>query len=481
MTIPNEPELSTQNHTVDERARPRRTRPGRVLVVDDEPEIRRLVQEILEDEHYQVVTAENAAAARERYRDQRPDLVLLDIWMPDTDGITLLKEWSKAGSLEIPVIMMSGHGTVETAVEATRLGAYDFIEKPVSMGRLLVTIERALESEVLRRENLRLRGQAEPPAFLVGKSRVMQKLREDIERVAATDTWVLISGEQGGRAQAARFLHHHSARREQPIIEVSLAAVSTQDISMRLFGTETDGMVTPGSFEQANGGALVLSEIGELDNASQAQLLNVLEEKKFFRIGGHQPVVVDVRIIALTSKNLPQAIREGGFREDLYYRLNVVPLHIPPLREHCEDVPELVSFYLDWLVDHEQLSYRRFSTAALNGLRNHPWPGNVRELKNVVQRLLILNRDAEVTEAEAEQALGSTPAPLPVTIDTGTPTLFDQPLRSARDQFEKAYLEYHLARTGGNVAEVARLSEMERTHLYRKLKHLGVNPKSVKE
>jgi len=482
MTLPSETEVNTSQTALDESGvRHGRPHQDRILVVDDEPEIRRLVQEILEDEHYQVMTAKNAAEAREHYRDQRPDLVLLDIWMPDTDGISLLKEWSESGRLDIPIIMMSGHGTVETAVEATRLGAYDFIEKPVSLGKLLVTIERALESEVLRRENLRLRDQVEPPAFLVGKSEIMRKLREDIERVATTDSWVLIIGEQGnGKAQAARFLHGHSARREQPIIEISLAAVTSQDISLRLFGSEADGTVAAGSFEQANGGTLVLSEIGELDSSSQAQLLNVLEEKKFLRTGGRHSVSVDVRIIALTSQDLQKAAREGSFREDLYYRLNVVPLHIPPLREHREDVPELVNFYLDWLVDHEQLPYCRFTIAALNALRNHYWPGNIRELKNVVQRLLILNRSSEITETEVEQALGGQPQ-APSFTGPVPSALFELPLRSARDQFEKAYLEYHLGRTGGNVAEVARLSEMERTHLYRKLKHLGVNPKALKD
>ncbi|HYA36770.1 MAG TPA: sigma-54 dependent transcriptional regulator [Candidatus Methylomirabilis sp.] len=453
--------------------------PGYILVVDDEPDIRRLLQEILQDEHYKVVTAENARAARDAVRKQRPDLVLLDIWMPDTDGISLLREWATSGSLEMPVIMISGHGTVETAVEATRLGAYDFIEKPLSMGKLLLTVERALENDKLRRENLRLRRQAEPAATLIGKSPVMQQLRENIERIAATDAWVLIGGEAGsGKAVAARYLHAQSARKEHPFVEVSLAAVALAHVAAQLFGHEHRGAVTPGSFEQAAGGTLLLNEIAELDPAMQARLLDALEQKRFTRVGGHEPIELDVRILAASDQDLQQAVDDKRFREDLYYRLNVVPLRVPPLREHREDVPELINFYVNWMADNEHLAYRKFTTGALNLLRNYSWPGNVLELKNLVQRLLILHRGEEVTEAEVEQTFG---APAPVSAEAYPPTLMEMPLRDARELFEKAYLEHHLKRTGGNVAEVARLSGMERTHLYRKLKQLGVNPKPPKE
>ncbi len=453
--------------------------PGYILVVDDEPDIRRLVQEILEDEHYKVVTAENAKTAREAVRKQRPDLVLLDIWMPDTDGISLLREWSQSGNLEMPVIMISGHGTVETAVEATRLGAYDFIEKPLSMGKLLVTVERALENDKLRRENLRLRRQTEPATTLIGKSLLMQQLRESIERIAATDAWVLVSGEAGsGKAVAARYLHAHSGRKDAPFVEVSLAAIAPQQVAALLFGQELKGAIKPGSFEQAAGGTLLLNEINDLDSATQARLLDALEQKHFIRVGGHVTIGMDVRIIAASDQDLQKAVEEKRFREDLYYRLNVVPLRVPSLREHHEDVPELINFYVNWMADNEHLPYRKFTTGALNLLRNYSWPGNVLELRNMVQRLLILNRGEEVTEAEVEQTLGT---PAPVSAEAYPPTLMEMPLRDAREQFEKAYLEHHLKRTGGNVAEVARMSGMERTHLYRKLKQLGVNPKPPKE
>jgi DNA-binding NtrC family response regulator len=475
------PVESRETRAPDEETPGARPEPGYILVVDDEPEIRRLVQEILEDEHYRVVSAENGAQARAAYTEQRPDLVLLDIWMPDTDGITLLKEWSKDGAPEMPVVMISGHGTIETAVEATRLGAYDFIEKPLSMGKLLVTVERALESEKLRRENLRLRAQAEPTNFLVGRSAVMQKLRENVERIAPTETWVLIAGEPGsGKGLAARYLHAHSARRQRPFVEVNLAAIPRAAHALHLFGSEQGGVIIPGGFEQAQGGTLVLSEVADLDTAAQAQLLQALEEKRFPRQGGRTRLPLDVRLVTLTSQDLKQAVAEGRLREDLYYRLNVVPLAIPSLREHREDIPELVNYTLHWLVDNERLPYRRFTTGALNGLRNHTWPGNVRELRNVIQRLLILNRGEEITETEVEQALGRG-APPPGAALEAMRALFDQPLRTAREQFEKAYLEYHLAKTGGNVVELARLSGMERTHLYRKLKQLGLSPKPAKD
>ena len=446
---------------------------ARVLVVDDEPDICRLLKEILEDEGYEIATAATAAAARALYREAPPDLVLLDIWLPDTDGITLLREWDARA---VPVVMMSGHGTVETAVEAVRLGAEDFIEKPLGTAKLLVTLERVLEAHRLRRENLRLRKRVESARVLIGRSGVTQLLRAQLERVAQHDSWVLITGEPGvGKAVAARFLHDRSSRRERPLVEVSLAAVPAENVPVQLFGAETDGNVNPGSFEQAQGGTLVLDEIGDLDLAAQARLLNALEDKRFLRVGGRRPVDIDVRIIAVTNKDLPEAIAAGTFREDLYYRLNVVPLRVPSLREHREDVPELAAHFVNDLVEKEGLAYRRFTTAALNLLRNQAWPGNVRELKNLVQRLLIVGHGGDIDAAEVEAAL----APAARAEGPLSETWFELPLREARDRFETAYLEHHLRRTGGNVAQLAEIAGMERTHLYRKLKSLGVPPRAL--
>ena len=456
---------------------------GYILVVDDEPEIRRLVKEILEDEHYRVEMAENAGQARVLYDKQRPDLVLLDIWMPDTDGITLLKEWAKDDALEIPVVMMSGHATVETAVEATRVGAYDFIEKPVSMAKLLVTVERALENNRLRRENLQLKRSLGPELFLAGRSETMHVLREQLDRIAATDAWVCITGESGsGKTAAARYLHDHSARAANAFVEINLTAAAPS-VAARLFGSERDGVLAPGAFDEARGGTLVLNQILELDRETQAQLLQVLDEGRYLRVGGHEPQMVDVRIIAVSRGDLDQAVADGRFRADLFYHLNVVPLAIPPLRDHHEDVPDLAALYLDWLVNHDNLPYRKLGTGALNALRNHTWPGNTRELHNVIQRLLILSRTPEISQAEVEQAIGRQ------TAARGTARikavlgreLYNEPVREARDAFERAYFEHHLARTHGNVAEVARLAGMERTHLYRKLKQLGISPKDAKD
>jgi DNA-binding NtrC family response regulator len=447
-----------------------------ILVVDDEPDIRRLVQEILEDEGYEVQAAENGAAARERRRARRPDLILLDIWMPDVDGITLLKEWSAEDALAAPVVMISGHGTVETAVEATRLGAYDFLEKPLSMAKLLLTVRRALEADQLRKENLGLRRHAAAVSEPAGKSAVMQRLREQARRIAQHDSWVLISGEPGsGKEVLARYIHTLSARRESPFVEVGVASIARENIATELFGAEQEGKVHFGLLEQASGGTLFLDDISDMAPATQAPLLSALETQSFLRVGGAAPVRINVRVIAATQRDLAQEVAARRFREDLYYRLNVLTLTVPALREHAEDVPELLNYYVNWFVTQEGLPYRGFTVAAQNRLRHHPWPGNVRELKNLVQRVLILGGGAEITLGEVETALGAAAAPpaapaAPVTGD------YDLPLREARERFEKAYLEYHLRRTGSMV-KLAQLTGMERTHLYRKLKSLGISPK----
>ncbi len=448
-----------------------------ILVVDDEPDIRGIVEEILTDEGYSVVTAENGSSARLARQSTHFDLVLLDIWMPDTDGLALLKEWA-GDSLDAQVVMISGHGTVETAVDAIRCGAYDFLEKPLSTAKLLVTVERALQARRLRQENLRLRNQLEPAATMVGTSAVLQALREEIRRIAATDSWVLITGEPGsGKGVAARRLHQESGRRAAPFIDVSLAAIPAQNMAVQLFGSIEGEVVRAGHFEEAQSGTLFLDEIGDLDLGAQINLLSALEEGRFMRVGGNQFIDIDVRVVAATNQDLEQAVADGRFREDLYYRLNVVPLHVPPLREHLEDIPDLVDFYVDWMVKREQLPYRRFSSAAIDRLARHHWPGNVRELKNIVQRLMILNRGERVTGEEVAAALsGRRSAP-----EGGVAaSAFDLRLREARDHFERSYFLHHLNKASGNISEVANTTGIERTHLYRKLKQLGIDQKSLK-
>ncbi len=450
-----------------------------VLVVDDEPDIRNLVKEILEDEHYTVATAEDGATARRALRDRRPDLVLLDIWMPDIDGITLLKEWAEEDGLPCPVIMMSGHGTVETAVEATRLGAYDFLEKPLSLAKLLLTVGRALEADKLQQENIGLRRHPRHVVEPTGRSAVMQRLREQVKRLAQHDTWVLITGEPGvGRETFARYLHHQSARRERPFVDVGVSSITAGNAARELFGSEEGGRIHYGALEEARGGTLFLDEVADMDGEAQRQLLGALDTGAFLRVGGTDPVQIDVRIIAATRRDLEEEVRAGRFREDLFYHLNVVPLHIPPLREHHEDVSDLLNYYVDYFATHEKLPYRRFSVGAQNYLRNYSWPGNVRELKNMVQRLLILGAGDEIMQEEVEITIGG--GRLAIESGAGFPFSFDQPLRLAREQFERAYFEYQLNKHDGNVGQTAEEAELERTHLYRKLKSLGIEIKQRK-
>jgi len=453
-----------------------------LLVVDDEPDIRSMVADILEDEGYEVMLAEHAAAARQSVRRQRPDLVLLDIWMPDTDGLSLLKEWVGGGGLPCPVVMMSGHGTVETAVEATRLGAYDFIEKPLSLAKLLLVVERALEAERLRRELSGLRQRADPFIQPIGDSRPIQALRAQVSRIAGHDTPVLISGEAGtGKRTIARYLHTLSRRARGPFVEVAAGSMSGAGSAVELFGSEQQGRIVYGRLEQASRGTLFIDEVSDLDLQAQTRLISALSSRRFHRVGGVEPVQIDVRVAAASRVDLEVEVREGRFREDLYYQLNVVPLRIPPLRDHLEDLTALVEAQLEHLSAQDGLQRRRFSEAALLRLRRHQWPGNVRELKNLVQRLLILGDGPEVSLNEVEFALGAPQGAGSRLADHDDPGMLrvcdlDRPLREAREAFERRYLEHQLAAVHGSVGELAKLSGLERTHLYRKLKALGIDP-----
>lgn len=452
---------------------------NRILITDDEPEICRLVQEILEDEGFIVSSAGNAEEARIALKEFEPDLVLLDIWMPGTDGITLLKEWMDTEDNPPSIVMMSGHGNVETAVDAIRYGAYDFLEKPLSMAKLIVTVQRALQNVQLRNENVQLRQQLQPANDLIGASNSMQQLREQIKLVANTESWVLISGEPGsGKEVAARMIHRLSPRAEAELVTINLAAIPVENIAVQMFGSEKEGVITAGSFEQASGGTLLLDEIADMDLDTQAKLIGALRENRFLRVGGSSPVELDVRVIAATTHNLEEEVTAGRFREDLYYRLNVLPIKMPPLREHPEDVQMLIEHTLDHMVNIDHLPARRFPADSLNILRQYSWPGNVRELKNLVQRLLIFNRGEEVGTEEIQSALGKR------TVAEVSPQYtpdYNQSLRAARDDFERSYLLHHLKQVAGNVSELAQIVGMERTHLYRKLKALDINPKNSRK
>ncbi len=464
-----------------------------ILVVDDEPDIRGLVQEILQDEGYEVEIAENGEAARESCRLRRPELVLLDIWMPDIDGISLLKEWKEPSengvAVNFPVIMMSGHGSVETAVEATRLGAYDFLEKPLSLAKLLLTVEHALEAHKLDKENQGMRQQLSIADEPVGKSQVNQDLSKEIKQISQHDSRVLFVGEPGsGKSKYSRLLHHLSKRSEQPYIELGVATLDIDNSARELFGSEVDGKIYYGLLEQAGRGTLYIDDIAEMDMATQGRLLSTLETGHFHRLGGSESIILKCRIITATQYKLEQLVSQGGFKSELYFQLNVLQVKIPPLREHCEDVPDLLNYYRDRFVQQEQFNYRNFSIAALNKLRNYSWPGNLLELKNLVQRLLIVSDLETITLEEVEisieyetrrQDRQDLDADNDLSMESALKSLFEYPLKEARELFEKAYLEEKLMAVGGSVGKVAQMAGVERTHLYRKMKTLGIDAKKI--
>ena len=446
-----------------------------ILVVDDEPGILALIKDILEDEGYRVDVAEDAEAARASRRNRRPDLILLDIWMPDSDGISLLREWAKSGSADAPIIMMSGHGTIETAVEATRLGAYDFLEKPLSTAKLLLAVGRALEAARLRRENIGLMGGALQASEPIGRSTVMSSLRDQVKRIAEHDTPVLITGEPGsGKELIARYLHAHSPRAAGPFARVRIAGLVGAAGRTELFGAEDGPIIHYGAVEKANGGTLFLEDIVDMDPELQSRFVTMLQERSFHRVNGAAPVPLNVRIVTASRGDVGRAVADARMREDLYYLLNVVPLAVPPLRDHREDIPELVSYYIDVLVTRENLPNRRLTVGAQNRLRNHSWPGNVRELINVLQRLLILGSGSVIELEAVEAALGTVPE---IERRDNEIMEYELPFREAREQFERAYLEYRLRKAGGSVSKVATAAGIERTHLYRKLRGLGIDPK----
>ena len=446
-----------------------------VLVVDDEADIRASIKDILADESYVVTAAANAAEARAARAERKFDLILLDIWMPDTDGITLLREWSDSGELNCPVVIMSGHGTVDTAVKATRLGAFDFVEKPLSLAKLLRTVEAALESagRQSRAANNLL------PSLLApaGRSALMQGLRERVQQYARHDGTVLMSGEPGtGRGAFARYMHGLSRRADEPLTTLSAASITDSNYEEQLLGSVHNGEVTAGAFERASGGTLVIDELADLSAAAQRVLFGVLESGRFLPIGSSAPVKLNARVVATVGPDYEARIEAGELRRDLVSQLSELMLRVPPLRDYAEDVPELLKYYVDKLVDSEGLTFRRFSVAAQNRLRNYPWPDNVHELKNLVRRLLLSGKSSDIALEEVEAEISATG---PVNEPLVKQDLLALPLREAREQFERAYLQQQLELCGGKVGQLAKRVGMERTHLYRKLRSLGIDFKSV--
>ncbi len=447
---------------------------SRVLVVDDEADIRELLRDILSEEGYEVDAAANAAEARAARALHAPDLILLDIWMPDMDGISLLREWSQNHGLDCSVVMMSGHGTVETAVEATRLGAFDFVEKPLSLTKLLRTVERALEAGRRKRAALRVQG----GAYLapIGKGKATHALRDRLQQVAPSSSPVLLVGEQGsGRESYARYLHAVSPRSAKPFHQLIAAGIGA-DLSAVLGGAEHAGRIEPGVFDQAAGGTLYISGLEDLGPEAQRALIGAIEQNSYVRSGGHQRIALDVRWVSSAREGFDAPGNGSTFRRDLLSHLSVITLRVPPLRDYAEDVPDLLRYYVDRLVDDQRLPLRRFSVAAQNRLRNYPWPGNVGELKNLVQRLLILGASEEIRLEEVERELAQKAAADEPLVKQD---LLALPLRAAREHFERAYLQQQLQLCNGKVGQLAKRVGMERTHLYRKLRALGVDFKQL--
>ena len=450
-----------------------------ILIVDDEADIRELIGGLLEDEGYEARYADDADSALNAIKQRKPALAILDVWLQGSrlDGIELLDEIKKTDP-GLPVIVISGHGTIETAVAAIRKGGYDFIEKPFKSDKLLVTVTRALETSKLRRENAELRAKSEIQSELIGVSAATAGLRQTIDRVAPTNSRVLISGPPGsGKELLARMIHNGSNRSKGAFIAVSAAMMDPDRVEVELFGSERDGAIERiGLLEQSHGGTLFLDEVGDMPIATQGKLLRMLVEQRFKRIGGNSDVQVNVRVLSSTARDLRSLISQGRFREDLYHRLAVVPLDVPSLSSRREDIPLLVEHFIDRLTTMSGLPRRRIGDDAMAALQAHDWPGNVRQLRNNVERMLILAQgdgDQPVTlDSLPSEVTGKT------TADTGgfdAERMIALPLRDAREKFEREYLRAQINRFGGNISRTANFIGMERSALHRKLKTLGVN------
>ena len=445
-----------------------------ILIVDDEPAIRTTLRGVLEDEGYRVTAVASGADALAAIADDGHDLVFLDIWMPGLDGLDTLTEIRRLRA-DATVVVISGHGTIETAVKATRLGAYDFIEKPLSLEKTLLTAARAIEHGRLARENAALRARLSERSEIIGESAVMRGLREQIATAAPSSGRVLIHGENGsGKELVARAIHALSARREQAFVEVNCAAIPDELIESELFGHERGAFTGAvarrrGRFEAAGGGTLFLDEIGDMSLRTQAKVLRSLEEQAFERVGGKETIKVDVRVIAASNRDLAALIGEGRFREDLYYRLNVIPIEVPPLRARKEDIPALVEHFIAVFCHENGKPRRQLNGEALAYFLAYDWPGNVRELRNMVERLVIMAPRATIGPEDLPPPL----RPKDVAETAAAP----RSLREARDNFERAYILAELRAHDGNMTRTAERLGIERSHLYRKIKAYGIVPK----
>jgi len=446
-----------------------------ILIVDDETTILQSLSGILSDEGYETLTATNGYEALKIIEAESPDLVLLDIWMPGMDGLETLQEIKRTNPF-LQVIFISGHGTIETAVKATKLGGYDFIEKPLSIEKIVVTINNALNFGRLEEENRYLRKKTLEKHAITGGSPPILSLKKQISVAAPTNAWILITGENGtGKELVARTIHQMSDRADKPLIDVNCAAIPEELIESELFGHEKGAFTGAtakkrGKFEVADKGTIFLDEIGDMSLKTQAKILRILQEQKFERVGGSRALTVDVLVLAASNKDLGKEIENGTFREDLYYRLNVIPIFVPPLRSRAEDLPLLVETFLNEFAEQGDCGRKKMTPAALTFLQEYPWPGNVRELKNLVERLAIMTQSDIIEASDIPPSYKSQKAREHIASFTqGT-------LKDARSAFEKAYIENKLSEHDKNIAQTADAIGIERSHLYKKMKALNIKP-----
>ena len=452
-----------------------------ILIVDDEADIRELVAGILQDEGYNTRTARDSDDAITSIRARRPNLVFLDIWLQGSrlDGLQLLDSL-KAEHPDLPVVMISGHGNIETAVAAIKQGAYDFIEKPFKADRLVLVADRALETSRLKREVKELKQLTPLATMLIGHSTALNRLRQTIEKVSPTNSRILIVGPPGaGKELSARTIHAQSARAGGPFVVINAAAITPERMEIELFGVEQSNGAQArkvGALEEAHGGTLFIDEIGDMPRETQNKILRVLVDQTFQRVGGSTKVVVDVRIVSSTSRNIEADIAGGRFREDLYHRLSVVPFRVPALAERRDDIPTLIDHFMDQISQATGLPKRQIGEDAMAVLQSHDWPGNVRQLRNNVERLMILAGgapEAVINASMLPQDVGSMVPSMPA--GNGGEHLMGMPLRDAREAFEREYLKAQISRFGGNISRTAEFVGMERSALHRKLKALGMD------
>lgn len=449
-----------------------------ILIVDDENDIRKLIKGILEDEGYGTRQAANSTDAYKEVGVRAPDLMILDIWLQnsDHDGLEILKTVKKDNP-HLPVIMISGHGTIETAVSAIKIGAYDFIEKPFKSDRLLLMIERALETASLRKENEALKERKDAPVEMIGSCTAFNAMYNALDKVANANSRVFFTGDSGtGKEVAARILHKLSARKDAPFMALNCAILHPERFEEELFGSEGAGGVKKGILEQANGGTLLFDEVGDMPVETQGKIVRVLQEQKFTRLGGTEPVQVDVRIVASSSRNMTDAIANGSFREDLYYRLNVVPVSIPTLRARRDDIPALAAHFVKTYSKQSGQPEREVTAGAAIALQDYDWPGNVRQLRNVIEWVMIMGGgEKEPIEKKHLPPEITGEAPKGESRAASIQDYMTYPLREAREAFERDYLDRQLARFGGNISKTAAFVEMERSALHRKLKSLELS------